>query len=240
MHCIKCGNLLKENTTYCSNCGAKNDELTPNVPVESNGTLSDSLRAMLQSFSIEPENAILTAAYSKGHVWTILGGMYSILAAIHYRMLIQNSLAGSFLGMMIMGRESPGSEFGHMLNRFKLSGFVSSAVYMIMLFFGVQYIYSKFKINYRFISVMNIVTASTIVISASMAVAIMLSFFSVSGAINLFIAGFIAHIVLLYRGIKKSAEFSVSPFWTYFVVLVINMVVCSIVLPRIMQAPFVQ
>ena len=241
MSCIKCGNKLKKNTTRCSKCGTNNDELTPNAPIHSNGILSDSLKAMLQSFSIEPEKAILTAAHSKGHIWVILGGMHSILSAIHYRILVENNLMGSILGIMLMEGQTPiNSDLSQMLSRFKLAGFVSSIIYMLILVFGVSFLYSKFKIDFRFIKVINIVTASTIVSSAAMAIAIALSFLSISGAINLFIAGIIAHIVLLYRGIQKSAEFSSSPFWTYFAILVINMVTCSVILPRIMQAPFVQ
>jgi len=243
MHCVKCGNLLKENSPHCSKCGANNDEIKPNAPEQSNGMLADSLKAMIQSFSIEPEDAIITAAHSKGHVWIFLGGMHSILSAIFYRMSVQNSLTGSILGIMIMGGQSPvrgSSDLSQILFRFKLAGFVSSVIYMFILIIGVQFLYSKFKIDFHIIRVMNIVTASTIMSSASMAIAILLSFFSVSGAINLFIAGIIAHVVVLYRGIKKSAEFSISPFWAYFVILVINAITCSMFLPRIMQAPFVQ
>jgi len=82
---------------------------------------------------------------------------------------------------------------------------------------------------------MNIVTTSSIVASIAVAIAIAVSFFSLIGAYALIFVGFILHIIMLYRGIQKSAKFPISPFWVYITLTVALNLVLAAFLPGLVM-----
>jgi len=239
MFCTNCGKELIEGMLFCQHCGAKNTdghgtgELTGDsvdvsksisMKKEPSMLIADSIAAIKQTFSINPEKALVTALSSKSNIWITLGGLYVLLSALVLRVLLGN-IFSSFLDMFGFAggvtQSLISEEISRMQNHVFMYGIITMAIYFFALSAFIKILYTLFSIDITFTKTMDIVATSSLVASVAMAGAIIISFVSISGAYVLVLVSSIAHTIMLYRGIKKSAEFPNSPFWVYMTLIII-------------------
>ncbi|MCL2224341.1 MAG: hypothetical protein FWB96_05160 [Defluviitaleaceae bacterium] len=229
MFCSSCGSEIGEKLEFCQNCGAKKGEtmnvsgVSNSTSLESNTMVTDSISAIKQTFTVNPEHALETAINSTGNTWVILGGLYVVLSALSMRVIFGNFIS-SILGMFGIVGGAAGllmrEQISQLQNQMLVSGLVGGAITLLAISACVKLLYSMFKIDFSFVKVMDVVAASSLVASVALSVSIVVSFFSIIGAFTLLYVGSVVHAVMLYRGIQKSAKFPCSPFWVYIALMI--------------------
>ena len=225
MFCSNCGTQKEEDVKFCPQCGFGEESggdadiprrAAPRVHTRAsrNMLVEDSLKAVRQTFSVNPEEAVETAIMSKENVWLILGGIYCVITAVYMRVIfdaIIDFLLGGLGGLFL-------SEYQ---NRMLVLGLLTGALIIFAYSCAMKVLFALFKIDVPFTKVMDIVTSSALISSLVAVVAIVVSFISIFTALGLYFVAAVAFYVMLYRGIQKAAEFRCSPFWMYCATMIV-------------------
>ena len=201
--------------------------------------MNESMIAIKQTFSKNPEAAIETAINARNKVWLVLGGVYVLLSAVFARMLVSNVISGALGAAEALMPAMVRRFIDDLLSGMFMYGLLFAAASLFVFGACMLMLFSIFKINIPFSKVMDVTAASSLIASAILAAAIIISFISTSGAFVLgILVAPVAPIIMLYRGIQKTAKFESSPFWVYMgltmvSIAVLNFISSSFILPAV-------
>lgn len=242
--CSNCGMQKEENELFCPDCGFSDEDgadagrprrtaTRPRPQAAQNRLFEDSLKAIRQTLSVNPEEAVETAILSKENIWLILGGFYCLIMGVFMRVFFDGLITGTreFLLSFMEPRDfselivelgiSWFYDLSFYLNRVFVLGLLSGAFEILLYGCAVMVLFRLFKIDILFTKVMNIVTSSMLVCCPIYIAAIIVGFFNLLAATGLFIIGGIAFCTVLYRGILKTADFKCSPLCVYCATLIV-------------------
>ena len=244
MFCSNCGAQKDEGVKFCQQCGAgeetHGDTEIPRRPTprprprpqaSRNRLVEDSLLAIRQTFSVDPEKSVETAIMTKENIWLILGGIYCVITAIYMRVVF-DAIIGFVLGGF------GGFFLGEFQNRMLVFGFLTGALFLLAYSCAVKVLFALFRIDIPFTKVMDIVTSSGLIFILLLVFGILLSFISASLALGMYFLGAIAYYIMLYRGILKTADFRCSPFWVYCATMIVAGAVATPIIGFLASAVF--
>ena len=230
MFCSNCGAQRDEGVKFCQQCGAAEEahgdvdiprrpapRPRPRPQASQNRLVEDSLLAIRQTFSVDPEKSVETAIMSKENVWLILGGIYCVITAIYMRVIFDAIIDFIFGFAGLVGF----MDLSEYQNRMLVLGLLTGALFLLVYSCAVKVLFALFRIDVPFTKVMDIVTSSSLIYMLLIVVGIILSFISMFSALGLYFLGTVAFYIMLYRGIVKTADFRCSPFWVYCATMIV-------------------
>ena len=192
--------------------------------VQGGGLMQDAITAIMQTLSKDPERAVTTAINSRYNVWIALCAINAFIAALYMRVLVNgiiNSIADMFGVFGGIGTAVVRAEINSLLNQIFIYTFIANVLSLIVLGLLVMALFSIFKIGVTFTKSMDIATSAALITSAVIVAAIVISFISSGGAFMLVLFSPIPGVIMLYRGIKKYANFPNSPLWVFMAFYVV-------------------
>ena len=193
--------------------------------------MTNSINAVKQTFSVDPEAAVETSFESVAPVWMILGGAYVIIYALVIRAWIVgffesflNFIGGGFGDFNIRDFIDADVITG-LQNQMFLRTLITAAISVFLAAVLVKLICIAFKIDMSFTKSLNLATGASIVPSIILIAALVVTPISVMTAFVLSSISTLAFAFMLYRGMKRVISFPSSPFWIYCALYVIIMVV---------------
>jgi len=175
-----------------------------------NTIMPESMRIAKQLFSANPEAAIETAAKSQSNIWIVFAGLNAIIMALFVAVFMRNAI-GIVLGLL------------------------ASGLFLLALGGCVKLLFMIFKKDLPFTKVLDIVAVSMLVLCITLLLAAAISFLYFFGALIFVIAGWIAHIIMLYHGVLASAEFPDKPYWVYFALVAVYAFLTLAVVPSLLS-----
>ena len=204
--------------------------------------MTTTVTCIKQLFSKDPEAAVLTAANSKDPVWAIFGAAYALLMGIFVRMFTGNALiqimrsamdaagglandifgfGGGFGGGL--GVPDPRMVVNLMMGPIQMQlifisvflGALSIVLYAVCL----KLMHVAQKIDVPFTKMLNLVAGASLLPSAAMAAAILISFISAIAALFLVGIAGIVFYCMFYAAAKQITPFKTSPLWVFLATL---------------------
>jgi hypothetical protein len=205
---------------------------------EANPLLDDFLKAVKQIFSNKPQDAIVTAINTRAHIWVFFLAIYIAIMGLA-GMLILPRLIMSFWDMVL-------SDIGGFFSMWGLYGLMppgpmfgistaAAAIAFFSLITVVRLLFSIYKMQISFLTVLNLVAVSLSVFSFAAAAAIVFGLFSIELSVLLLFIGLLGSIVILYIGIQKAASFTSSPFWLFMIVYSIQIAVVMDIMKKMIS-----
>jgi len=253
--CTKCGQQMANDIQFCTACGEAvaaapaATEATPAAPVAQpmpvaaapavaaapNPIFTDALAAVKQVFSPNPDNSVTTAMNSKAHVWVILGGLFILLYGLFFRQWFNSfmqdrlsAMMGGFGGMIDQRELS--MLMGPILNQIFTSMLLMAAVYFFALCGAMKLVYVLLKVDISFVKVMNLVGGALLMMIVGLAVGFLVTFVHTWAGVGVAAIGSLGSMLMLYTGVKNSAQFKVSPLWAFLAMYTAAIIVTIIVM----------
>ena len=192
-------------------------------------------------FSPDPSKALDKAIGEKKPVWSVLGsgsvllvtlGVFGILLNCINKVydLINDALSGiPFLGGALGSSLGMDAEF----NKIKGTGFLYILLLSIGFFFASAGLNTLFftlqKKKAGYVQNLNILSVAMLPLAACGAVGFLLSFIYVPISLLLLTAGVMFKYIMLYDGLKKTADFDQNPLWYVFGLIGANIVAFGLI-----------
>ena len=228
--CSKCGKELSE-TGVCS-CEQATDTATADqIPSNTASINDDCLNVLKKTFSSKPDNAVTEAINSKKHIWAVFGGIYVLLSSFAMMWIFESLVKASLrailgqAGNMASGILKEIMPYGGLFG----TGLLLAAISLAVLSGCIKVLYVIFKQDVSFATVMNLVSSSLLIMSASMLAAIIFSFSFFQFSIMLIAVGAVGSLIMLHNGIQKAAPFSISPLWAFLGINAVNIIVVFLI-----------
>ena len=218
-----------------------------NAPKSPNNSVADAVTGFKSFFSGNPVQTLDTATGSLSHMWVLQGGAFILLSALALS-IFPMQLAFSFVVSIIRGT---GPEFSMSAREISEMNSVFREMFSALFPFGRMFganligsiisffvmvgllkcIYVINKVNAPVVSVMNLLSASLLVLTCAYVAATFLSFITPIAYFSIVVVcvGYVGHFIMLYIGIQKVGTSSSGAFWLFLAALAIHIVIVGLV-----------